>query len=41
LAKDRIPMLLLYPKNEMDNLTADQLKLLKNQLMPGFIAKGG
>jgi mRNA-degrading endonuclease RelE of RelBE toxin-antitoxin system len=32
--KDRISMLLLYPKNEMDDLTADQLKLLKNQLIP-------
>src|SRR5471032_670175 len=32
VAKDRISMLLLYPKNEMDDLTADQLKLLKDQL---------
>ena len=34
VAKDRISMLLLYPKNEMDDLTADQLKLLKKQLLP-------
>ena len=32
--KDRISLLLVYPKNEMDDLTADQLKQLKNQLMP-------
>lgn len=34
VAKDRISMLLIYPKNEMDDLTADQLKQLKNQLTP-------
>lgn len=34
VAKDRISMLLAYPKNEQDDLTADQLKQLKNQLMP-------
>ena len=34
VAKDRISLLLVYPKNEMDDLTADQLKLLKNQLFP-------
>jgi hypothetical protein len=32
-AKDRISMLLVYPKNEMDDLTADQLKQLKNQMV--------
>jgi mRNA-degrading endonuclease RelE of RelBE toxin-antitoxin system len=34
VAKDRISLLLVYPKNEMDDLSADQLKQLKNQLMP-------
>jgi mRNA-degrading endonuclease RelE of RelBE toxin-antitoxin system len=34
VAKDRISLLLAYPKNEQDDLTADQLKRLKNQLMP-------
>lgn len=34
VAKDRISLLLVYPKNEMDDLTADQLKQLKSQLMP-------
>jgi len=34
VAQDRISLLLMYPKNEMDDLTADQLKLLKNQLQP-------
>jgi len=34
VAKDRISLLLVYPKNETDDLTADQLKLLKNQLLP-------
>jgi hypothetical protein len=33
VAKDRISMLLAYPKNEQDDLTANQLKQLKNQLM--------
>lgn len=32
--KDRISLLLVYPKSEQDDLTADQLKQLKNQLMP-------
>src|SRR5947209_2238725 len=34
VARDRISMLFVYPKNEMDDLTADQLKQLKSQLMP-------
>jgi len=34
VAKDRISMLLVYPKNEQDDLTADQLKQLRSQLMP-------
>ena len=34
VAKDRISMLLMYPKNEQDDLTADQLKQLRNQLVP-------
>lgn len=34
IAKDRISMLLVYPKNEKDDLTAEQVKTLKNQLMP-------
>ena len=34
VSKERISMLLVYPKNEMDGLTADQLKQLKSQLMP-------
>ena len=33
VAKDRISMLLVYPKNEMDDLTADQVKQLKNQIV--------
>lgn len=32
VAKDRISLLLAYPKNEMDDLTADQLNRLKNEL---------
>ena len=32
MAKDRISMLLVYPKNEQDDLTADQVKLLKKAL---------
>lgn len=32
VAKDRISLLLAYPKNEMDDLTADQLKRLKDAL---------
>lgn len=31
--KDRISMLMVYPKNERDDLTADQLKQLKSQLV--------
>jgi mRNA-degrading endonuclease RelE of RelBE toxin-antitoxin system len=34
VAKDRISLLMVYPKNEQDDLTADQLKQLKNQLIP-------
>ena len=34
VAEDRISLLLVYPKNEMDDLKADQLKQLKGQLMP-------
>jgi mRNA-degrading endonuclease RelE of RelBE toxin-antitoxin system len=34
VAEDRISLLLVYPKNEMDDLRADQLKQLKGQLMP-------
>lgn len=34
VSKDRISMLLAYPKNEMDDLSADQLKLLKQALLP-------
>jgi mRNA-degrading endonuclease RelE of RelBE toxin-antitoxin system len=34
VAKDRISLLLVYPKNEMDDLTAEQVKILKNQLTP-------
>ena len=34
VAKDRISLLLAYPKKEQDDLTADQLKQLKSQLMP-------
>jgi hypothetical protein len=32
VAKDRISLLLVYPKNEQDDLSADQLKQLKAQL---------
>src|SRR6266581_9026755 len=32
VAKDRISMLLVYPKNELDDLTPAQLTLLKSQL---------
>jgi mRNA-degrading endonuclease RelE of RelBE toxin-antitoxin system len=32
VAKDRISMLMVYPKNERDDLTADQLKQLRSQL---------
>jgi mRNA-degrading endonuclease RelE of RelBE toxin-antitoxin system len=34
VAKDRISMLTVYPKSEQDDLTAEQLKQLKNQLAP-------
>ena len=34
VAKDRISLLLVYPKNEMDDLTANQLRQLKSQLAP-------
>jgi mRNA-degrading endonuclease RelE of RelBE toxin-antitoxin system len=34
VAKDRISLLLVYPKNEQDDLTADQLKKLRNELLP-------
>jgi hypothetical protein len=34
VSKDRISMLMVYPKNEKDDLTAEQLKQLRNQLMP-------
>ena len=33
VAMERISLLMAYPKNEQDDLTADQLKQLKNQLM--------
>jgi mRNA-degrading endonuclease RelE of RelBE toxin-antitoxin system len=32
IAKDRISMLFIYPKNEMDDLSAEQLKLLRQTL---------
>jgi hypothetical protein len=32
VAKDRISMLLVYPKSEQDDLTAVQVKLLRNAL---------
>jgi len=32
VAKDRISMLLVYPKNEQDNLSADQVKQLRKAL---------
>ena len=32
VAKNRISMLYLYPKNEQDDLTADQLRLLRRAL---------
>jgi mRNA-degrading endonuclease RelE of RelBE toxin-antitoxin system len=34
VAKDRISMLIIYPKNERDNLTAAQLGQLKSDLIP-------
>ena len=32
IGKDRISMLFIYPKNEMDDLSAEQLKLLRRAL---------
>lgn len=32
VARDRIAMLLVYPKNEQDELSADQVKLLRKAL---------
>jgi mRNA-degrading endonuclease RelE of RelBE toxin-antitoxin system len=32
MGKDRISMLFIYPKNEMDDLTTEQLKLLRQAL---------
>jgi hypothetical protein len=32
VARDRISMLLVYPKSEQDNLSADQVKLLRKAL---------
>jgi hypothetical protein len=34
VAKARVSMLMVYPKSERDDLTPDQLKLLKRQLAP-------
>ncbi len=34
VARDRISMLMVYPKDEQDDLTPDQLKLLKRQIAP-------
>jgi mRNA-degrading endonuclease RelE of RelBE toxin-antitoxin system len=34
VSKDRISMLTVYPKSEQDDLTAEQLKQLRNQLEP-------
>src|SRR2546429_7775792 len=34
VSRDRISMLLVYSKSEQDDLTADQLKQLKAQLVP-------
>jgi mRNA-degrading endonuclease RelE of RelBE toxin-antitoxin system len=34
VSKDRISMLTIYPKSEKDDLTAEQLKQLRNQLTP-------
>jgi mRNA-degrading endonuclease RelE of RelBE toxin-antitoxin system len=34
VAKDRISLLLVYPKSEQDDLTAAQMKQLSSQLMP-------
>ncbi len=32
ISRDRISMLFIYPKNEMDDLSAEQLKLLRRAL---------
>jgi hypothetical protein len=32
IGKDRISMLFIYPKNEMDDLSTEQLKLLRRAL---------
>ena len=34
VSKNRISMLTIYPKNERDDLSPDQLKQLRNQLAP-------
>jgi mRNA-degrading endonuclease RelE of RelBE toxin-antitoxin system len=34
VARERISMLMVYPKSEQDDLAPDQLKLLKGQLAP-------
>lgn len=34
VVKDRISMLLAYPKSEQDDLTADEIKLLRGVLRP-------
>jgi mRNA-degrading endonuclease RelE of RelBE toxin-antitoxin system len=34
VSKDRISMLTVYPKSEQDDLTAEQLRQLRNQLAP-------
>lgn len=34
VGRDRISLLLVYPKSEQDDLTAAQVRQLKNQLMP-------
>jgi mRNA-degrading endonuclease RelE of RelBE toxin-antitoxin system len=34
VSKDRISMLTVYPKNEKDDLAAEQLRQLRNQLAP-------
>jgi mRNA-degrading endonuclease RelE of RelBE toxin-antitoxin system len=34
ISKDRISMLMVYPKSEQDDLTPEQLKQLKQQLAP-------
>jgi len=34
VSKDRISMLMIYPKSERDDLAAEQLKQLKKQLAP-------